>query len=80
MSVKWDSIQARYNELTEILSGSVDVKQRPALQKEHSQLSNLLSKYRSIQTIEKEQKEVATLAKESSDSEIKELYQKLHTH
>lgn len=75
MAVKWDLIQSRFDELTDILSGfSVDPKQRPALQKEHSQLSTLLVKWRAIEIVQKEIIDVQEQAKIDTDVSMQELY------
>ena len=75
MAVKWDTITSRFDELTAILSGSVDPKQRHALQKEYSQLTTLLEKYRSIVSIEKEIEALSVQIKNESDNDMKELYE-----
>ena len=75
MSIQWDKIKERSDELSQTLSGSVDPKERHVIQKEHSQLSSLLEKHNQImlinQKIDEAQKEVDT----SDDPEMVELYQ-----
>lgn len=75
MAVQWDVIQARFNELTEMLSGSVDAKERPKIQKEHSQLQTLLDKNRAIKTVEKEMADIKDQSSETTDPEMQELYE-----
>lgn len=75
MAVNWNAIQARFDELTEILSGSVDVKQRPAFQKEHSQLTTLLEKHRAIEAVQKELVDAQAQLALESDPSMRELYQ-----
>ena len=75
MAVNWQVIQARFDELTELLSGSVDPKQRPAFQKEHSQLGTLLTKYTAVNAIRSEKEEVEKQAQENVDLDMQELYQ-----
>ena len=75
MSIQWDKIQERSDELAEKLAGSaVDPKERHVLQKEHSQLSSLLEKHNQIELIQQKldeaQKEMA-----EADAEMAELYQ-----
>lgn len=74
MAVKWNAIQARFDELAEMLSGSVDSKQRPKIQKEHSQLSTLLEKHRAIEEAQKEIADTQEQAKQESDTLMQELY------
>ncbi|MCF7900323.1 peptide chain release factor 1 [Candidatus Babeliales bacterium] len=74
MSIQWDKIKERSDELGEKLSGSVDPKERHIIQKEHSQLSSLLEKYNQIGLIQSKiddaQKEVSM----TDDAEMIELY------
>lgn len=75
MAVNWNAIQARFDELTAILSGSVDVKQRPAFQKEHSQLTTLLEKHRAIEVVQKEMADAQAQLVLEPDVSMRELYQ-----
>jgi peptide chain release factor 1 len=76
MAVQWDSIQTRFDELTEQLSaGSIDPKDRPSLQKEHSQLTTLLEKKRAIDSVEKEIAEIEAQLTEETDAAMQELYE-----
>ncbi len=76
MADKKQAMQARHDELAQLLSGAtVDVRQRHTLQKEFSQLSNFLEK---MQTIEDADTEIAKLSQESTfsvDQEMTQLYQ-----
>ncbi|MFT6765160.1 MAG: peptide chain release factor 1 [Alteromonas naphthalenivorans] len=75
MAVKWDAIQARFDELAEKLSGLVDSKERPKIQKEHSQLFSLLEKHRAVEVVEKEITDTKTQSVENTDQEMQELYE-----
>lgn len=75
MAVKWDAIQERFNELTEKLSGSVDAKERPKIQKEHSQLQTLLEKHRAVESVDKEIADIREQSTETTDAEMQELYE-----
>lgn len=75
MAVNWQAIKARFDELTELLSGSVDPKQRPAFQKEYSQLSTLLEKHSAVSALQSEKEEVEKQAEKNTDPEMQELYQ-----
>jgi len=70
---RWDKIQARFDELTQLLAGSVDSRERHKLQKEQSYLSSLLVKYKEIQQLEQR---IAQTEQEqqAADSEMRELY------
>ncbi len=76
MSEKKQAMQARHDELAQLLSGAtIETRQRHSVQKEFSQLSNFLEK---MQMIEDLSAEVAVLEKESAsttDQEMVQLYQ-----
>ena len=71
---RWDKIQARFNELTGQLAGSVDPRERHKLQKEHSYLNSILTKNQEIlrldEVIQKSHAEAA-----AADSEMQSLYE-----
>jgi len=76
MSAQWTAIQERADQLTELLSGpTVDPKERHKLQKELSLLTTLLEKHRLILSIQSKIDEAQQQSEESSDAEMKELYQ-----
>lgn len=75
MAVKWDAIQARCDELAEKLLGSVDAKERPKIQKEHSQLQTLIEKYNAVQDVEKEVADIKEQSAQTTDAEMQELYE-----
>lgn len=70
---RWGKIQERFDELTQKLAGSVDPRERQKLQKEHSYLSSVLTKYNDIQQLElridETKKEQA-----AADVDMRELY------
>lgn len=74
MSIQWDKIKQRSDELFEKLSGSIDPKDRHVVQKEHSQLSSLLEKHNQIVLIKKSIEETKVEA-ETADDDMAELYQ-----
>ena len=75
MAVKWDAIQTRFDELAEKLLGSVDAKERPKIQKEHSQLQTLLEKHQSVESAEKEIADIKEQSADNTDPEMQELYE-----
>lgn len=76
MTDKQQTMQARYEELSELLSGAtVDTRQRHVLQKELSQLSTFLEKMRSIDQITAEIAAVQQQNEVNTDPEMAELYQ-----
>ena len=74
MAVQWNAIQARFDELAEKLLGSVDAKERPKIQKEHSQLQSLLEKHRAVEVVEKEIEDTKQQSAENTDQDMQELY------
>lgn len=76
MTQKREIMEARFQELSELLSGpTVDAKQRQAFQKEVSQLSTFLEKMRAIDVLSVEIASVQKQQAENSDPEMAELYQ-----
>ena len=72
---RWDKIQARFDELTGLLSGSsIDPRDRHKYQKEHSYLNSLLSKYQEIKKIDADIAQ-AQIEVEQADDEMRELYE-----
>ena len=75
MSDKKQTMQARYDELTELLSGAtVDTRQRHVLQKELSQLKNFLERMRAIDEFQSEIVAIQEQQKENSDAEMAQLF------
>ena len=75
MSDKKQTMQARYDELTELLSGAtVDTRQRHVLQKELSQLKNFLERMRAIDEFQSEIVAIQEQQKENTDAEMAQLF------
>ncbi len=75
MSDKKQTMQARYDELTELLSGvTVDTRQRHVLQKELSQLKNFLERMRAIDEFQSEIVAIQEQQKENTDAEMAQLF------
>ncbi len=73
---QWDTLQSRFEALTQILSSSsVDAKERHVLQKELSQLSTILEKKTAHVFVEKAIMETVTQMSSNSDSEMHSLYE-----
>ncbi len=76
MSAQWDKIQARADELSELLSGStVDPKERHVFQKELSLLTTLLEKSRLSVSLEEKIKEAQQQLADNTEPEMAELYE-----
>lgn len=76
MTDKKQTMEARYKELTQLLSGTtVDARQRHVLQKELSQLKTFLEKMRAIEEFSSEMQAVDLQLKENKEPEMAELYQ-----
>ncbi len=76
MTDKKQTMEARYEELTQLLSGTtVDARQRHVLQKELSQLKTFLEKMRAIEGFSSEMQAVDLQLKENKEPEMAELYQ-----
>lgn len=76
IAINLQTLQARYDEIAQQLaSPSVDNTKRHTLQKEFSQLTTLLSKYKAIQEVEKQRDAVHVELDKSVDPAMKELYQ-----
>ncbi|HEV2601231.1 MAG TPA: peptide chain release factor 1 [Candidatus Babeliales bacterium] len=75
MSINWDVLQARKQELLVRLSDlNIENKDRHELQKELSRLTNLLQKHEKIDDLERQLKEAQTQRTQSSDPEMTELF------
>ncbi len=75
MSDKKQTMQARYDELTELLSGAtVDTRQRHVLQKELSQLKNFLERMRAIDEFQSEITAIQEQQKGNTDAEMAQLF------
>jgi peptide chain release factor 1 len=75
MSDKKQTMQARYDELTELLSGAtIDTRQRHVLQKELSQLKNFLERMRAIEEFQSEIVAIQEQQKENTDAEMAQLF------
>lgn len=75
MTQKRQTMEARYQELLELLSGAtIDTRQRHVLQKELSQLTTFLEKMRSIDTFTAEKAAIRKQLAENIDPEMAELY------
>lgn len=73
MSAQWEKIQARANELSELLAGpTVDPKERHVLQKEHSLLTTILEKNRALVALDKKIAEAQEQAQQ--EGEMAELF------
>ncbi len=71
---RWDKIQARFEELTQLLLGSsIDPRDRHKQQKELSYLNSLLSKHQEIKQIDSAIAQ-AQVDVEQADEELRELY------
>lgn len=77
--IQWDSIQKRFDELTEqVQSASLEGK-RHLVQKELSYLSTLLSKHKDLLRIQKEREALLAQKAENTDGELASLYdEELH--
>ncbi len=75
MSDKKQTMQARYDELTELLSGAtVDTRQRHVFQKELSQLKNFLERMRAIDEFQSEITAIQEQQKGNTDAEMAQLF------
>lgn len=73
---KQQAMQARYEELSELLSGAtVDTRQRHTLQKELSQLTTFLEKMRAISALQAEVGSLEEQQKQNTDPEMAQLFQ-----
>ena len=73
--IKKQTMQARYDELSQLLSGAtVDTRQRHTLQKELSQLTTFLEKMRAIDAFQKEISALEEQQKQNTDLEMAQLF------
>lgn len=73
--IQWDVIQKRYDELNDQLSAaSLDVSKRPAVQKELSYLSTLLTKYKEVERLQQDYETTRAQSHEQQDPELAQLY------
>lgn len=76
MSINWDQLRSRLDELNQLLidSSSFDHKKREELQKEHAQLQNLLTKQDTINSLNKALAECQEQRAAISDQEMIDLF------
>lgn len=71
----WESLQRRYDELSELIASSVfDAQKRHLVQKEFSYLSTVLTKYREFQLLEKERENLRVQKQNTTDPEMIALF------
>lgn len=76
MASQWQEIQARHDEIVNLLADtSLEGSKRAALQKELSQLTTILSKHQEIKALEQTKQETQAQVESISDSELAQLYQ-----
>jgi len=74
MSVEWDALRARYDELTKLVSDPhLDPKDRNKYQKELSRLTILVKRNQEIESIQQQIQETQEQVKQSSDPEFTQL-------
>ncbi len=75
MSIKWDELRTRHDELAQLLvDSSLDSKKRQELQKEHARLSGVLGKHKEIEKLEKAIVQTSEQAAAESDEEMAQLF------
>ena len=75
MSIAWDSLQKRYDELSQLLSNpSIDSSKRTLLQKEFSHISGVLEKHKEITEIERKIEQTKKDESETHDPELKQMF------
>lgn len=75
MAIQWDLLEKRHDELSEQLSSpTLESSKRLKFQKEHAQLSGLLSKHKEILALEQAIVDTATQAEQNSDPEMAALF------
>ncbi len=75
MAIAWDSLQKRYDELSDQLaSPSLESSKRHLLQKEFSRLSLVLEKHRAITHLEQKIEQAKKDAEKTHDAELKEMF------
>ncbi len=76
MAIIWGQLQERYDQLNkELINPSLDPQLRQKLQKEHGQLSDLLNRHTEILECQKNLEQLRIQEQESSDPEMKQLFQ-----
>lgn len=77
MSIDWQSLQSRFDELNQKLlnAGNLDQQDRQNLQKEHSYISDLLSKHKTIAELESAITDLQKQISEAADPELKQLFE-----
>ncbi|MCK5632195.1 peptide chain release factor 1 [bacterium] len=76
MANQWDQLQKRHEKLTSSLADpALDNSKRHVIQKELSQLSNLLSKYNDVEALKKAFEETTQMLEANTDKDMLELYQ-----
>lgn len=75
MAIAWDSLEKRYAELSDQLANpSLETSKRTALQKEFSNLSQVLEKHREITEIERKIEQTKKDAQTTSDAELAQMF------
>ncbi len=73
--INWSEIDSRYQAISEqLLSPTLDVKERATLQKEHARLGNLLQQNASIERLQAELHSAQEQLGQTADDELKQLY------
>jgi peptide chain release factor 1 len=76
MFTQWDELRKRYDELSNLLADSnLDTSKRQVLQKEHSQVSEILAKHNDIEALEAAIAEAQEFKKADSNGDMAQLYQ-----
>lgn len=74
--IAWDTVQARYDELSHILSNpALDTQKRQQLQKEQSHLGQLLDHYKVLKSLTQRSLTTEQDALKEQDPDLKQLYQ-----
>jgi len=75
MAIAWDSLEKRYAELSDqLVNPSLETSKRTALQKEFSNLSQVLEKHREITEIERKIEQTKKDAQTTSDAELAQMF------
>lgn len=75
MSIQWDELQHKYDEISEqLINPSLDTQKRQELQKEHSQLTQLLEIHKSITALSKDIADAQEQRAQTTDAQLIELY------
>ena len=76
MFVKWDQLQAYYKELeTKITSGSVSSKERGQIQKEFSELSEILQTHQELSDLQNQLQDAQSQLLAEQDQELKDMFE-----